>query len=109
VTLPSARASDSELAKWQSCPVAIDWDQLLSTDDGCQLRPSASAGDIEAAEAALEAVFPAELRELYLLSDGVFDAPGQWSTAGLSARAWSSATLARAPSPACQAQKAEYR
>jgi len=58
--------------------VAIDWQQLLSADGGYQLRPGAHAGDIAAAEAALEAVFPADLRELYLVSDGVFDAPGQW-------------------------------
>ena len=58
--------------------MAADWQQLLSADDGYQLRPSASAADIAAAEAALEAVFPADLRELYLISDGVFDIPGQW-------------------------------
>ena len=58
--------------------MTTDWQQLLSADDGCQLHPGASAGDIAAAEAALEAVFPADLRELYLVSDGVFDAPGQW-------------------------------
>jgi cell wall assembly regulator SMI1 len=63
---------------WQPCPVAIDWHQFLSADDGCQLRRGASASDIAAVEAALEAVFPADLRELYLFSDGVFDAPGQW-------------------------------
>ena len=58
--------------------MAIDWQQLLSADDGCQLRPSASAGDIAAAEAALEATFPADLKGLYLVSNGVFDTPGQW-------------------------------
>ena len=56
----------------------IDWQQLLGAVDGYQLRPGAGAGKVAAAEAALEAVFPADLRELYLVSDGVFDAPGQW-------------------------------
>lgn len=56
----------------------IDWRQLLSADDGFELRPGGGADDVAAVEAALAAVFPAELRELYLASDGVFDRPGQW-------------------------------
>jgi hypothetical protein len=33
---------------------------------------------IAAAQTMLDAVFPAELREIYLPSDGVFDRSGQW-------------------------------
>lgn len=55
-----------------------DWHQLLSAQDGYQLRPGATASQISAAQTALEAVFPAELREIYLASDGVFDRTGQW-------------------------------
>jgi hypothetical protein len=68
----------SDLVGWQSYPVAIGWRQLLGADDGCQLRPGAGPDEVAAAEAVLEAVFPAELKGLYLASDGVFDAPGQW-------------------------------
>jgi hypothetical protein len=57
---------------------ATDWRQLLSADDGYELIPGAAAGQIAAAETALEAVFPADLRQLYLLSNGVFDRAGQW-------------------------------
>jgi hypothetical protein len=56
----------------------IDWRQLLSADDGYEQCPGAAAGEIAAVEAALEAVFPADLRQVYLASDGVFDRPGQW-------------------------------
>jgi len=35
-------------------------------------------GEVAAAEAALAAVFPEDLRQVYLVSDGVFDRPGQW-------------------------------
>lgn len=64
---------------WKSCLVAVtDWRQLLSADDGYELRPGAAAGEVTAVETALSAAFPAELRELYLISDGVFDRPGEW-------------------------------
>jgi hypothetical protein len=56
----------------------IDWRQLLSADDGYELRPGATTGEIAAAETALAAAFPEELRQLYLVSNGVFDRPGQW-------------------------------
>jgi cell wall assembly regulator SMI1 len=56
----------------------IDWHRLLSTDDACELCPAAAAGDVTAAEAGLAAVFPADLRQLYLVSNGVFDRSGQW-------------------------------
>ena len=55
-----------------------DWRELLGADDGYELSPGAAAGEIAAAEAALDAVFPADLRQLYLLSNGVFDRTGQW-------------------------------
>jgi hypothetical protein len=58
--------------------VAIDWKQLLSAVDGYELRPGVRIAEAAAAEAALTAVLPAELRDLYLASDGVFDATGQW-------------------------------
>lgn len=40
--------------------------QLLSADDGYELGPGAAATEIAATEAALEAVFPADLRQLYV-------------------------------------------
>ncbi len=58
--------------------MVIDWQQLLGAADGYQLRPGARAAKVASAEAVLDAVFPADLRGLYLASDGVFDAPGQW-------------------------------
>jgi hypothetical protein len=64
--------------RWQSLLVAIDWRQLLGADDGCELRPGATADEVAAAEAALGAAFPADLREVYQASDGVFDRSGQW-------------------------------
>jgi hypothetical protein len=56
----------------------MEWWQLLSADDGYQLCPGAAAGEIAAVEAALGTVFPAQLQEVYLASNGVFDRPGQW-------------------------------
>ena len=65
-------------ARWHSGLMAvIDWRQLLGADDGYELRPGAAASEVAAAEMALAAAFPAELRQLYLASDGVFDHPGQ--------------------------------
>ena len=67
----------------QSCSVAaIEWRQLLGADDGYELSPDAGAGEIAAVEAALEAVFPEQLREVYQTSNGVFDQ-------GLNAHGWS--------------------
>ena len=59
-------------------PGVTDWRQALGADDGYALRPGAEPGEVEAAQTALKAVFPEELRQLYLASDGVFDRPGQW-------------------------------
>jgi len=56
----------------------MEWRQLLSADDGYELGPGAAVSEVATVEAALGAVFPAQLREVYLASDGVFDRPGQW-------------------------------
>jgi hypothetical protein len=56
----------------------IDWQQLLGADDGYELCPGVTADVVAAAEAALGVVFPDDLREVYLASDGVFDRAGQW-------------------------------
>ena len=58
--------------------VVMEWRHLLSADDGYQLCPGAAADEIGAVEAALAAVFPAQLREVYRASNGVFDRLGQW-------------------------------
>src|SRR5215468_909264 len=56
----------------------MDWRQLLGADDGYDLCPGATAGEVAAAEAALGTTFPAQLRGVYLASNGVFDRTGQW-------------------------------
>jgi hypothetical protein len=64
---------------WQSCLVTeTGWRQLLSVDDACELCPAATTDEVTAAEAALAAVLPADLRQLYLVTNGVFDRSGQW-------------------------------
>jgi SMI1/KNR4 family protein SUKH-1 len=55
-----------------------EWRQLLSAHDGYELRPGATGDEVVAAEAVLGAMFPAQLREIYLVTNGVFDRPGQW-------------------------------
>ena len=55
-----------------------DWQQSLSTGDGFELRPGAAEDEIAAAEAALEAVFPPELRGVYGATNGLLDLSGQW-------------------------------
>lgn len=55
-----------------------EWRRLLRADDGYELRFGAGLSEVAAAEAALEAMFPEDLRQLYLASDGMFDAPAQW-------------------------------
>jgi hypothetical protein len=52
---------------------ATDWRQMLSDGDRYQLYPGAAEDQIASAEAALEAVFPAELRTMYTASNGVLD------------------------------------
>jgi SMI1 / KNR4 family (SUKH-1) len=56
----------------------IDWRVLLVDEDGVELQPAASEAEVVRAEALLGAALPAELRALYLATDGVFDKPGQW-------------------------------
>ena len=50
----------------------------LSAPGGGRLRAPATPSSLRAAECELEVTFPAELRALYLASDGFFDEPGQW-------------------------------
>jgi hypothetical protein len=58
--------------------LVIDWRAVLADNDGNELQRAASEAEVEQAEASLDANFPAELRALYLTTDGVFDKPGQW-------------------------------
>ena len=51
---------------------------LLGEDDGYDLCPGATVGEVAAAEAALRTAFPAQLRGVYLASNGMFDRTGQW-------------------------------
>lgn len=55
----------------------VDWRAVLA-DDGNELQPAASEVEVRRVEVLLGAVLPADLRGLYLASDGVFDKPGQW-------------------------------
>ena len=55
-----------------------DWRVLLAGRSGLHLRPGATPSRIDRAETQLGACFPAQLRRLYEVSDGVFDQPGQW-------------------------------
>ncbi|MEU4675160.1 SMI1/KNR4 family protein [Amycolatopsis sp. NPDC023774] len=54
------------------------WRERFLSDDGVVLQAPAAAVDLAAAETALDATLPEALRELYLVTDGVFDGPGQW-------------------------------
>jgi hypothetical protein len=56
----------------------IDWRTVLAKDDGNELQQAGSEAEVDQAEASLDAIFPLELRALYLATDGVFDKPGQW-------------------------------
>lgn len=56
----------------------LRWRERFESDDGLELRQPATDEALSTAEVALKARFPAELRELYRVSDGVFDRPGQW-------------------------------
>ncbi|MET0417597.1 MAG: SMI1/KNR4 family protein [Actinoplanes sp.] len=58
--------------------VLPDWHRLLTTADGYQARTPASAEALAAQEELLQAIFPFQLSELYLVSDGVYDQRGQW-------------------------------
>jgi SMI1 / KNR4 family (SUKH-1) len=64
---------------WQAVLVPdVDWTAVLRADDGCRMPEPGGASAISAAESALGVTFPGDLRALYLVSDGVFDEPGQW-------------------------------
>src|ERR1700722_19917584 len=56
----------------------LDLTAVLRADDGCRMCDPGEASAIRAAESALGVRFPADLRALYMVSDGVFDEPGQW-------------------------------
>lgn len=58
--------------------VELDWRALLAADGGFRLREPATAGDLARVEAALGVALTAELRALYLVSDGVYAEQGQW-------------------------------
>jgi hypothetical protein len=58
--------------------LVIDWRAALSDDDGNELQSAASEAEVDRLEGLLAVVLPAELRALYLATDGVFDKPGQW-------------------------------
>jgi hypothetical protein len=53
--------------------VLVDWPRLLSTADGYETRPGVTEDELAA-----HAPLPSQLRKLYLVSDGVFNRPGQW-------------------------------
>ena len=55
----------------------VDWTQILSADR-FQLQPGATVDEVTAAEAALATKLSAELRGLYLATDGVYDNQGEW-------------------------------
>jgi hypothetical protein len=58
--------------------VLTDWHRLLTTTEGCQTRPAATAETIAGHLERLQATFPPQLSALYRVSDGVFDQRGQW-------------------------------
>jgi hypothetical protein len=57
----------------------VDWLSLLTRRaDGYRLTDPAEMTAIKNAQLELGVRLPVALRELYVASDGVFDAPGQW-------------------------------
>jgi len=55
----------------------VEWVSMLSPERYRHGLP-ATAAELAAAEKALDATFPSDLRELYVVTDGVFDLPGEW-------------------------------
>lgn len=55
-----------------------DWRALLAQDDGFEQQKPVSPDELTRAEASLGTVLPADLRALYLASNGVYHKPGQW-------------------------------
>ncbi|WIN00123.1 SMI1/KNR4 family protein [Actinoplanes oblitus] len=55
-----------------------DWGALLPHEEHIKLQRPASHDDLARVETSLKAALPAELRALYLVSNGVFNEAGQW-------------------------------
>ncbi|MGX6600956.1 SMI1/KNR4 family protein [Micromonosporaceae bacterium Da 78-11] len=58
--------------------VLTDWHALLTAAAGFQAQPGATAAGVALLEERLQATLSAQLRKLYLVSDGVYDQRGQW-------------------------------
>jgi hypothetical protein len=69
--------------------ILTDWPSLLAKTPGLQLRPGATAHELARCEERLQATFPVLLKQLYLVSDGIYDQRGHWSVI------WSLADLAQ--------------
>ncbi len=54
-----------------------DWSRLLRVD-GFKLQPGVPGDALDEADDSLHLRLPEELRSLYVVSDGVFDASGEW-------------------------------
>jgi hypothetical protein len=59
--------------------ILTDWPSLLAKTPGLQLRQGATTHGLARCEERLLATFPAQLKLLYLVSDGVYDQRGHWS------------------------------
>ena len=68
--------------------ILTDWPSLLTKAAGLQLRPGATPQALDRCAERLQVTFPAQLKQLYLVSDGVYDQRGHWSVI------WSLADLA---------------
>lgn len=58
--------------------VLTDWRILLAEGDGYQMRPAATEQDVALHEERLREPLPLQLKNLYLVSNGVYDRAGQW-------------------------------
>jgi hypothetical protein len=82
---------------------AAAWRQTLeAVDDGLGLQLPSEPAEIAAVELRLGIKFPAELRELYEATDGIYDKPGEWfvmwrlgDVARWNLEAWNSRSEAR--------------
>lgn len=54
------------------------WRELLQADDRLRLQPPAGADRLDSVERDLGVKLPAQLRQLYDVSDGVYDLLGRW-------------------------------
>ncbi|MFG1911669.1 SMI1/KNR4 family protein [Kribbella sp. NPDC048928] len=57
---------------------ASAWWELLQADDRLRLQPPAGAAGLDSVERELGVKLPAQLRQLYDVSDGIYDLHGQW-------------------------------